>query len=62
VSGETLVIERTFQAPAGVVFDAWTNEEVMRHWFPLPRGRLEHLLRQHRRGAGGHRAVGGLPQ
>jgi uncharacterized protein YndB with AHSA1/START domain len=33
VSGETLRIERTFQAPAQVVFDAWTNEEVMRRWF-----------------------------
>jgi uncharacterized protein YndB with AHSA1/START domain len=33
VSGETLVIERTFQAPAQRVFDAWTSEEVMRRWF-----------------------------
>jgi uncharacterized protein YndB with AHSA1/START domain len=33
VSGETLVIERTFQAPAQAVFDAWTSEEVMRRWF-----------------------------
>lgn len=29
----TLKIERTFQAPAEAVFDAWTNEEVMRRWF-----------------------------
>jgi len=29
----TLVIERTFQAPASAVFDAWTSEEVMRRWF-----------------------------
>jgi uncharacterized protein YndB with AHSA1/START domain len=33
VSGETLVIERPFQAPAQAVFDAWTSEEVMRRWF-----------------------------
>jgi uncharacterized protein YndB with AHSA1/START domain len=36
--GETLRIERTFQAPAEVVFDAWTSEEVMRRWF---RGRRD---------------------
>jgi uncharacterized protein YndB with AHSA1/START domain len=33
VSGETLQIERTYQAPAQAVFDAWTSEEVMRRWF-----------------------------
>lgn len=33
MSGETLVIERTFQAPAERVFAAWTSEEVMRRWF-----------------------------
>ncbi len=33
VSGETLRIERTFEAPAAAVFDAWTSEEVMRRWF-----------------------------
>jgi uncharacterized protein YndB with AHSA1/START domain len=26
-------IERTFDAPAEVVFDAWTSAEVMRRWF-----------------------------
>lgn len=31
--GETLRIERTFEAPAQAVFDAWTSEEVMRRWF-----------------------------
>lgn len=31
--GETLHIERTFQAPAEAVFDAWTSEEVLRRWF-----------------------------
>lgn len=31
--GRTLRIERTFQAPAGDVFDAWTSEEVLRRWF-----------------------------
>ena len=29
----TLRIERTFQAPARAVFDAWTSEEVMRRWW-----------------------------
>ena len=33
MSGETLQVERTFQAPAQAVFDAWTSEEVMRRWF-----------------------------
>jgi uncharacterized protein YndB with AHSA1/START domain len=33
MSGETLSLERTFQAPADAVFDAWTSEEVMRRWF-----------------------------
>jgi uncharacterized protein YndB with AHSA1/START domain len=26
-------MERTFQAPAQAVFDAWTSEEVLRRWF-----------------------------
>jgi uncharacterized protein YndB with AHSA1/START domain len=29
----TLRIERTFNAPARAVFDAWTSEEVMRRWW-----------------------------
>jgi uncharacterized protein YndB with AHSA1/START domain len=29
----TLRIERTYQAPAEVVFDAWTSEEVLRRWW-----------------------------
>jgi uncharacterized protein YndB with AHSA1/START domain len=33
VSGETLLIERAFRAPAQAVFDAWTSEKVMRRWF-----------------------------
>jgi uncharacterized protein YndB with AHSA1/START domain len=33
MSGETLLIERAFQAPAQAVFDAWTSEEVLRRWF-----------------------------
>ncbi len=33
MSGETLLIERAFQAPAQAVFNAWTSEEVMRRWF-----------------------------
>ena len=30
---ETLVIERTFQAPATAVFDAFTHEDVLRRWW-----------------------------
>lgn len=33
MSSETLNLERTFQAPAQRVFDAWTSEEVLRRWF-----------------------------
>ena len=29
----TLRIERTFQAPAQAVFDAWTSEDVLRRWW-----------------------------
>jgi uncharacterized protein YndB with AHSA1/START domain len=32
-TAEVLRIERTYDAPANAVFDAWTNEEVMRRWF-----------------------------
>ena len=32
-SGREVRIERTFEAPAEDVFDAWTSEEVMRRWF-----------------------------
>lgn len=31
--GYVLEIERTFNASAGEVFDAWTNEAVLRRWF-----------------------------
>ncbi|MBS1888276.1 MAG: SRPBCC domain-containing protein [Actinobacteria bacterium] len=34
---ETLLIERTFQAPPDAVFDAWTNTEVLRRWFHADR-------------------------
>jgi uncharacterized protein YndB with AHSA1/START domain len=30
---KTLRIERTFQAPAEAVFEAWTSEEVFRRWW-----------------------------
>ena len=33
VPGHVLRIERTFDAPAEEVFDAWTSEEVLRRWF-----------------------------
>jgi uncharacterized protein YndB with AHSA1/START domain len=29
----TLRMERTYEAPAQAVFDAWTSEEVMRRWW-----------------------------
>jgi uncharacterized protein YndB with AHSA1/START domain len=29
----TLRMQRTFQAPAQRVFDAWTSEEVLRRWW-----------------------------
>ena len=32
-AGQTLRMERTYQAPAPAVFDAWTSEEVMRRWW-----------------------------
>ncbi|MBS1845050.1 MAG: SRPBCC domain-containing protein [Actinobacteria bacterium] len=32
-SSEALVIERTFQAPATAVFDAFTHEDVLRRWW-----------------------------
>jgi uncharacterized protein YndB with AHSA1/START domain len=32
-SGQAVRIERTFDAPAEDVFDAWTSPEVMRRWF-----------------------------
>jgi uncharacterized protein YndB with AHSA1/START domain len=31
-SAGTVRIERTFEAPAEAVFEAWTSEEVMRRW------------------------------
>ena len=34
----TLNIERTYQAPARAVFEAWTNEEVLRRWFHAEHG------------------------
>ena len=37
VSGETLVMERTFTAPAARVFDAFTESEVMRRWWHAER-------------------------
>jgi uncharacterized protein YndB with AHSA1/START domain len=33
VTDKPLRIVRTFQAPAEAVFDAWTNEEVLRRWW-----------------------------
>ena len=32
-SGHAVRIERTFDAPAEEVFDAWTSPEVMKRWF-----------------------------
>ena len=36
-TAEALYIERTYDAPAEAVFDAWTNEEVLRRWFHAQR-------------------------
>jgi uncharacterized protein YndB with AHSA1/START domain len=36
--GRILRIERTFQAPAAAVFDAWTSEEVIRRWWRVEDG------------------------
>lgn len=33
-SGAPLRIERTFTAPAAVVFDAWTSAGMLRRWWP----------------------------
>jgi len=33
MNGETLRIQRIYQAAAQAVFDAWTSEEVLRRWF-----------------------------
>ena len=33
MSDGTLQIERSYQAPAARVFEAWTSEEVLRRWF-----------------------------
>jgi len=38
INQNTLRIERTFDAPAERVFDAWTSEEVMRRWWQAERG------------------------
>ena len=32
-TANTLRIERTYQAPAEAVFDAWTSVEVIRRWW-----------------------------
>jgi uncharacterized protein YndB with AHSA1/START domain len=37
-SAQVVRIERTFEAPAEDVFDAWTNPEVIRRWFRPGRG------------------------
>jgi uncharacterized protein YndB with AHSA1/START domain len=37
-AAEVVRIERTFDAPAEDVFDAWTSEEVIRRWFKPGRG------------------------
>ena len=38
IENTTLRIQRTFQAPAEAVFDAWTSEEVLRRWWQSERG------------------------
>src|SRR4051812_45741049 len=36
-TAEAIYIERTYQAPAAAVFDAWTDERVLRRWFHAQR-------------------------
>jgi uncharacterized protein YndB with AHSA1/START domain len=38
IEQHTLRIERTYQAPAEAVFDAWTSEDVIRRWWQAERG------------------------
>jgi uncharacterized protein YndB with AHSA1/START domain len=38
IENKTVRIQRTFQAPAEAVFDAWTSEEVLRRWWQTERG------------------------
>jgi uncharacterized protein YndB with AHSA1/START domain len=38
---KTLHIERTFQAPAAAVFEAWTSAEVLRRWWHAAHPRWE---------------------
>ena len=38
IENTTLRIQRTFQAPAEAVFDAWTSEDVLRRWWQSERG------------------------
>jgi uncharacterized protein YndB with AHSA1/START domain len=35
IDDKAVHIERTFQAPAEAVFDAWTSEEVIRRWWQV---------------------------
>ena len=48
-------MERTFNAPAQAVFDAWTNEEVLRRWWHAE-ARLGDAARGGRRPRGRDRA------
>jgi uncharacterized protein YndB with AHSA1/START domain len=34
---QTLRLQRTYEAPATAVFDAWTSEEVLRRWWQVER-------------------------
>jgi uncharacterized protein YndB with AHSA1/START domain len=36
-TAEAIYIERTYDAPAEAVFDAWTDERVLRRWFHAQR-------------------------
>jgi uncharacterized protein YndB with AHSA1/START domain len=36
-TAEAIYIERTYDAPAAAVFDAWTDERVLRRWFHAQR-------------------------
>jgi len=36
-SERDIVVRRTFDAPAHIVFEAWTNPELLKRWWCRPR-------------------------
>lgn len=54
-SATTLRLERTFDAPAEAVFDAWTNPEVLRRWWVVDRAWRTPIAEVDLRVGGGYR-------